>query len=227
MMPRHLLLISGPSGGGKSTFIRQLAAGTLAPEILALLPTPCGNWPLVEANNVLKGDLSRESLFQTATHADGLLLHYDIVFIHCYRLKGYGDDPAMDLLKTAASLQVVFVKPDAEVLQKQFLERQGRNQKAKSQGSQLWGRLFRRPLRRILAPWTGKPTLSTMELYSRNKWLAGCYSQWESFIHGLEPQYSEMKMIVVEPASGAGGSETFRLIMKSENPSPTNPAGNE
>ena len=55
MSQRNILLISGPSGGGKTTFLRQLREGTLAPEILARLPAGSGNWPVLEANDVLKG----------------------------------------------------------------------------------------------------------------------------------------------------------------------------
>lgn len=65
MTPRQTLLISGPSGGGKSTLIHQLAAGTLAPEISSRLPAHAGEWPIIEANDVIKGDLSTESLLQS------------------------------------------------------------------------------------------------------------------------------------------------------------------
>lgn len=54
----------------------QLADRTLAPDIVARLPDACGDWPLIEANDLLKGYLYTEAI-PTAT--PGLPLHYDIV----------------------------------------------------------------------------------------------------------------------------------------------------
>jgi hypothetical protein len=210
MNQRHLLLISGPSGGGKSTFIRQLAANSLAPDILSLLPDACGSWPVIEANNVLKGNLSPETLRNNLQQADAWLVHYDIVFIHCHGLALYQDDPAMTLLTNADSLTVVFIRPDCEVLRQQFLDRQIRHQQTKSTASLWWGRWVRRPLRRALAPLTGKPILTSAELYADNKWLAACYLQWETFCQHLMESHPQTRLLTVEPASGP--SEHFRLL---------------
>ncbi len=211
MTARHILLISGPSGGGKSTFIRQLSERTLAPEILALFPDQAGSWPVVEANDVLKGNLSGDA-FRGITHQPGgLLVHYDIVFIHCYGLKRYEDDPAMSLMTGADTLHVVFVRPDFQVVRRQFFDRKSRHQKTKSKASLLWGRFVRRPLRQALAPITGKPTLSTEELYGGHKWLAGCYRGWEAFLQRLADKHPNSKILIVEPASGPGEAPKFRL----------------
>ena len=206
-------MVSGPSGGGKSTFIRQLSERTLAPEILALLPEPSGAWPVVEANDVLKGNLTREALLEIKSRPGGVLVHYDIVFIHCYGLKRYEDDPALELLAGADALHVVFVRPEAHVVRKQFFDRKARHQKTKSKASLLWGRYFRHPLRRALAPFTGKPTLSTERLYGERQWLAGCYQEWEAFLRRLAERSPGAKVIVVEPA-GSGEAEAFRLAAR-------------
>lgn len=136
MTRRHLLLVSGPSGGGKSTFIEQLRNGKLAPAIRSLLPAPSDGWPVVEANNVLKEDLSPVD-FAQLVQAGNCLVHYDIVFIRKHGLRRYEDDPAMRLLAEAASLDVVFVRPDVAQLQTQFQERLQRQAATKSKGSKL------------------------------------------------------------------------------------------
>jgi hypothetical protein len=212
MVPRQTLLISGPSGGGKSTLIHQLATGTLALEISSRLPAGAGQWPIIEANDVIKGDLTTGSLLQSPAQADGWLIHYDIVFIHCCRIKRYEDDPAMDLLGGTSPVQVVFVRPDHQSLLEQYHRRFSQHQKTKSRGSLVWARLVRRPLRRLMAPFTGKRLLTTAELYARNNWLAGCYRQWETFLHHLAVRHPGSEILIVEPITGPDGSETFRLV---------------
>jgi hypothetical protein len=227
MKQRHLLLISGPSGGGKSTFIRQLAAKTLAPEILALMPEQETPWPVAEANNVLKGNLAKKSLREDMCRTAEWLVHYDIVFIHCYGVKSYQDDPVMDLLISADALDVVFVKPACDVLLHQFHERQIRHQLSKSKASLLWGRCCRRPLRRALAPWTGKAILTTEELYGRDHWLEACYQQWENFCRHLVDQHPPTRLTVVEPVSTADTAPEFRLISHSGPPPSASPANHD
>lgn len=211
MTSRHILLVSGPSGGGKSTFIRQLAERALPPEILALLPDHSGSWPVIEANDVLKGNLSGEPLLEISRQPGGLLVHYDIVFIHCYGLARYEDDPAMKLMTQADSLHAVFVRPDYHVVRRQFFDRKARRQKTKSKASLLWGRFVRHPLRQALAPFTGKPTLSTEALYGGHQWLAGCYRDWEAFLRRLKEQHPNANILIVEPDSGPGEPPKFRL----------------
>jgi hypothetical protein len=227
MKPRHIVLISGPSGCGKSTLIRQLAASTLAPEILARLPEQSGSWPVVEANDVLKGTLSTQALRRDKNPADGWLVHYDIVFIHCYGIQRYEDDPALDLLTGADSLDVVFIRPDCDRLLTQFFKRQTRHRKTKSKASLLWGGLVRRPLRRVLASFSGKPILTTDELYSKDQWLAGCYRQWENYIHGLIDRVPNARILTVEPAPDPNHPENFRRVAHPDMTSSNNHAGNE
>lgn len=212
MKPRQTLLVSGPSGGGKSTLIRQLVDRTLTPEILSLLPDGAGKWPIIEANDVLKGDLSTEALLTSDARPEGWLLHYDIVFIHCCRIKHYEDDPAMGLLGGTDPISVVFVRPIQRSLLDQYQRRLASHRKTKSRGSLLWARLVRRPLRRAMAPFTGKRLLTTAELYAENKWLAGCYRQWEAFLHHLAVRHPGTEIFIVEPVTGPDGSETFRRV---------------
>src|SRR5687767_906542 len=79
----HGLLVAGPSGGGKTTFITQLVEGTLAPEIHDRLPERTAAWDRIEGNRFVKrGTKPGFSPGGTIAHR-GLILHYDIV--HLYR----------------------------------------------------------------------------------------------------------------------------------------------
>lgn len=205
MSQRNILLISGPSGGGKSTFLRQLRDGTLVPEILARLPAGSGNWPVLEANDVLKGKPVMETLLAAT---DGVALHYDIVLMHRYRIERYEDDPSLGFLDGAESLDVVFVRPDTALVKRNFMARQNEHRKKKSTISLLWSRYVRLPMRCLLSPLTGKPTQSTEDVYQDDNWLAGCYLRWETFIESALGRQPNARLIIVEPS---GEGETFRL----------------
>lgn len=205
MSKRHILLISGPSGGGKTTFIRQLGQGTLAPEILDRLPPGCGNWPVLEANDVLKGRRVMKSLPATA---DAVCLHYDIVLMHRYRIDRYEDDPSLLLFDDAESIDLVFVRPDTAVVKRNFMARQNEHRRKKSPISLWWSRYVRLPARHLLSPLTRKPTQSTEDVYRDEKWLEDCYLRWERFIASTVERHTNASITVVEPS---GEGESFRL----------------
>lgn len=197
MSQRDLLLISGPSGGGKSTLLRQLRDGTLDPEILARLPAGSGSWPVLEANDVLKGRPVLETLNDGVR---GVALHYDIVLMHRYHIQRYEEDPSLAVLEGAASLDLVFVRPDTDLVKRNFMARQNAHQKKKSAISRWWSRWVRLPMRSLLSPITGKPSQTTEDVYRDDKWLAGCYRQWETFLHRLVERHPNARLTIVEPA---------------------------
>lgn len=216
MATRHFLLVSGPSGGGKSTFIEQLATGSLPADIGALLPSDCGRWPVIEANNLLKDKLSLGDVLSAA--GDRAILHYDIAYIHRFALPGYASDPAAALFALGDRLDVVLVSPYADSLNQQFQSRQQAHKRRKSLSRQLWGDWVRRPLRRALLRLQGRPAQDTEELYRSADWLRGCYAGWREFVLELIASRPGAHFIEVTPASPIGGKTDFRLLASRRTP---------
>src|SRR5262245_29282278 len=73
---KHLLIVAGPAGAGKSTFLRQLRSGALPAKIMTKLPPGAEHWVQLEANarNPFLSTLSDE---QKTTVIAGVALHYD------------------------------------------------------------------------------------------------------------------------------------------------------
>ena len=74
-MPLQLLVIAGPAGAGKSTFMRELAEGRLDPGIVKLLPSGAETWSRLTANDI--DSRGRESLGLGHLKAAGLVVHYN------------------------------------------------------------------------------------------------------------------------------------------------------
>jgi len=206
-----MLLVSGPSGSGKSTFIRLLQDQSLSAQIRSFLPADAGDWPCVEANNVLKGDQTFESVQQLMHTQPGIVLHYDIVFIHCRGMKRYEDDPAFPLLKGSEGLDIVFIKPEAKLLLNQYWERKNAHEGRKSMFSRNWAKFVRLPLRRLKAKLKGRSITTMEELYAMDGWLPWCYGEWEATVRRLLAPRSGNRMVVIEPAESKGSSPSFRL----------------
>ena len=212
MPSAHILLISGPSGGGKSAFIRQLQQGKLPPAITEALPQDCHYWPLIEANDILKGDLDFEEVSKQLRQGDSHIVHYDIVFLHCRKLTNYEQDPAMALWSLAQQMTAVFVRPDAVTVRHQHQQRSARQQQKKSAGSRLWARWVRMPLRRLKSVFTGKSTLSTTDLYADETWINDCYQQWQQFLTHQLGRIPHSSLLLVAPDKNSTVGEAFVLL---------------
>ncbi len=218
MTTLHFLLVSGPSGGGKSTFIQQLTDGELPPDILSELPENCASWPVIEANNMLKDKVSLADVLEMMGPSEGAILHYDITYIHRFALPSYASDPASALFMRGDTLNVVLVKPDLNSLQRQFHERQRAHNRSKSIASRLWGGWVRRPLRRALQRLKGQPAVDTQGLYLSDDWLRHCYSDWYDYVCQLINKKPTSKVLQVEPCQQADGKPGFRLITSKTSP---------
>lgn len=160
----QFLLVAGPSGGGKSTFIRALTEGRLDASILAALPEGCARWRVVEANDILKNRIKAAPSMDSAS-TDAAIYHYDIAFIHRFAISAYEQDPFCSTLKDAPLLDIIYVRPDLTSLLKQYRLRRQNNRAARSWLRRFWHYSVRQPLKRIKLRKNGLPAIDADDLY--------------------------------------------------------------
>ncbi|MBN2429035.1 MAG: hypothetical protein JXK94_11925 [Deltaproteobacteria bacterium] len=209
-----VLLISGPSGCGKSTFIQQLSQKTLDQEIQSCISPFSNQWPVIEANDLLKGNLSKNSFLARLKQADGVVVHYDIMFIQCRGMARYEEDEALALLSSIGPLKIVFIRPKYKVLQHQYSKRRNIQRGEKSPGSRFWADYIRYPARKVFAPIRRKLFVSNKEIYQTDELLLKSYLEWGAFIDRLS-ESQKLGVLVVEPISDFGKNPAFRLVSKS------------
>jgi hypothetical protein len=118
----HLLVVAGPSGAGKTTFIRLLANGELPKELQALFSDYRRNWPLSGAG-VEEG--IRIDKYTQGTSFDGLVLHCDLVRLAKENLAGFDHDTLLrKLMSCATEITVATIKLAPDALASQLLLRQ-------------------------------------------------------------------------------------------------------
>lgn len=212
MATRHFLLVSGPSGGGKSTFIDRLARAALPADIADRLPAGCAGWPVAEVNDMLKNGIGADALLAGLDDSAGVILHYDIAYIHRFALPGYASDPAAALFELGDPLDVVLIKPDLARLTAQHASRRAAHRRAKGKARLLWGDWVRRPLRRALLRLRGHPAVDTEVLYGDPDWLRRCYDAWRDHVLALVAGRPAARFIEVEPVVTPDGAPGFRLL---------------
>jgi hypothetical protein len=203
---RHLLLIAGPGGAGKSTFIAMLLGSTLPAELRRLLPVGAERWPKASIGR-------RKRELRAAMQVDNLILHYDIVG-PARRREAYAHDPVLAGLASAQQVTVVDIRPPADQLIRQF---QSRSAAAEERWS-WWRKLWRRSPLRVLLLVRGlfRRDRSKSALYGQPGWLEACYARWDAFIGETLTTRDGAVLIRVEPNPGADGAPSFRLIETKE-----------
>jgi hypothetical protein len=116
----HVLVVAGFSGAGKSTFMDQLAAGQLSPQISELLPGGSREWPQTHGT---EGDL-RVAVSVPPQSARRLVLHYDLLRPARNGLANYETDPALDVLAHAERISVVLIEMSRARLSAQVSRRE-------------------------------------------------------------------------------------------------------
>lgn len=184
----NVLLLSGPSGGGKSTFARFLKEGRLPDDLASRLPPLASKWPVVDVTNRMRRRIESEGEAAAAAefgNPPDLVLHYDITTVYRYGLAGYETDPALRLLRLASDIRIVFVCPDAVRLYQQFVDRDTARKARKSAPARAWNKLALAPLRKLRMRLYGQVANSERALYSDPLWLVRCYDAWEAYMAAL------------------------------------------
>jgi hypothetical protein len=182
---RHLLLIAGPGGAGKSTFIDMLRSGQLPPHIGDLLPPGSQGW-----SHAVTKDLRANDDKQLAANRDGLILHYCTSGAHLRKYGTYAGDPILELLATSESITLVNVRPSVDILLEQYRNRT-------MDGRTLVGRMLRRGPQRL------------MRSYRQKNWVQNLYQRWDSFIESAVPK-GKLRIVNIEPDSSVA-APSFRL----------------
>lgn len=207
-----LLVVAGPSGSGKTVFINQFRAGTLAPELKALLPENAERWPQIGANDCMKRDVPLARVLPKVWTAPGGIVHYDTAYIHRFGLGSYHDDPGSELFRRAGRTVVVSIAPSAEQLQGQFEARQAQHRSSKKRSHLLWRDFVRAPVERLFHRLQGVDPHQTGELYEDPDWLSRCYREWDEFVRGIAGTKPGSHLITLEPYIDEKKGPSFRLV---------------
>lgn len=227
----RLFLISGPSGGGKSTFIHLMRTSALPPALGERLgwgdrDWDVRDWPVFDITNDMRRKL--ETIGPAAVWAelgarDCAILHYDIISVVRSGLKGYTSDPAFRLIGPGDELQIAFVQPAPEQLFQQFTLRDQARLKAKPRGAQIWnGRVL--PAWRMVVESLGGPGRPEQRLYSNGQLVDALYGRWLAFAGELARTHGGRPLIAVAPCADAHGRPSFELVPSAGTSTPS-PSG--
>ena len=117
----HLLIVSGPTASGKSTFLDNLRDRTLPGHILSLLDKDAHTWPQTSGKIVVRKTLTTITGEKISPdEIGGLTLHYDILRPLSTHTVDYYRDPTLDILQCAKNITVIILRNDPADLINQF-----------------------------------------------------------------------------------------------------------
>lgn len=182
----HLLVVSGPSASGKSSFLKQLGTGGLPPDIVAALPPGASDWPQTNGRRIVGGGGSRGRP-RLAREPDGLVLHYDFLRPFETSIAGYADDQALAALAAADAITIVTLHAAPERLAEALAARPPKVRRLdplRKTAASLGIRAPGKP-----APVYDKATeharhARLIALYRQPGWLAEWHERWRRFVDG-------------------------------------------
>lgn len=212
MEKKQILLISGPTGAGKSTFLSCLESAKLDQQILKALPHGAADWSAAELNDILKGSLSSEECLTKLENERCGKFHYDITFIHSRGIANYEDDPSLKILQQADSLWVIFIKPNYETVRRQYNERRAQKLSKKSKISLLWARYGRKNLRRLKRILKSDTKRELGDPYSNEQLLIESYVMWHNYLKTLCASVEDLKITILHPNSKSDDTPYFHIL---------------
>jgi hypothetical protein len=210
-MIKHLLLIAGPSGAGKTTFMDQLAAGQLRAEIVARLPAGAGSWVQSSCKRFLQQTSKTHDAEGRLKPLPGLVLHYDIMRPHSLGMSDHAADAALRTpFGLADEVAVVSLLPAADRLSDQF---SSRVTTARLETADWDGRLkaFRHWMRGQRLASLKKPQQALLERYRQPGWVEHQYARWLDHLAACRREFGGMTVIMVEGGLDEDGHPSFRL----------------
>jgi hypothetical protein len=213
---RQLLIIAGPAGAGKSTFMRELSQGRLSPEIAEELPAGSDSWPRITANDI---DSRGFDCLSPRSKGVGLVLHYNTMRPHSKGFGSYASDPALRALNGFASCTTVatLVLAPTQLL-KQYRARlaEGNTQEWWVAASQFRAlRLSVRTLigaqpRRLMASKRNQSHL--IDLYETPARLAEWSARWAAYLEDLRQRWPNVALLFVSPCGASADHPRFSLL---------------
>ena len=235
---KHLLLVAGVSGAGKSTFIAALKRGTLPPEIQRALPADARSWRVALSRD------RRGRIFGRGNEPAprGQILHHEIT--QPYRSgqrRGVQGKPAriyrvedspklVERVGAAERVYVVIIHAPKETLVRQLSERTAVVHFpliARSRAGRYAQQIQR--VERALPNWLtanaakvlGRAWARRAHMRSVNERLTNLYAEpgavedlhrtWEASLHEVCGSKLAAPFLYVEPAAGQRSAKTFRL----------------
>jgi energy-coupling factor transporter ATP-binding protein EcfA2 len=235
---KHLLLVAGVSGSGKSTFIREFLRGTLPPDLRSALPSDADRWTHAfgrESRWFLRGGRFSE-------RPRGQILHQEIT--ESYRSKQciestqkpaqiYRAEESPQLLKRIAAAEAIYlviVRPTQQTLIRQLGERTAvlhfppiaRAGAARFVPQIQW-------VERVLPAWITVNAAKMFgrrwahrarirgandnlcDLYAQPDAVEAIYRHWEASLFALCGEKIATPVVYVEPAGEGDRTKAFRL----------------
>jgi len=156
-IPR-MLVVAGPSGAGKTTFLSHLASGALSPDIRSDLPDGSEDWPQVAARS-----LDNYLRTSSSTDASAISLHYDLNNAVRFAASTFAEEPTGQKLLHAPEVVVVTIEASPERLIAQLAHGlQSRPQQQRAQDN-----------------------VAFLESYAEPGWLEAQSRSWRDFLDQL------------------------------------------
>lgn len=216
-----LVLLAGPSGAGKTTFLQQMKDGLLPLEVRAELPVCSEDVLVIEVTNKLRNRIRTEgfgSLARSLEPTEVIIVHYDITSIHRFGLNSYESDPGLELIRLGNRLTVISILPEQKRLLSQFDERARMRLAEKGRLHRFWRTRVADPLRRARSAALGRDLLLEHDLYKSNAWVGECYEQWRTYVQQLRTQRHNVNALYLEPCPDTLAINSFRKLHLHESP---------
>jgi 2-polyprenyl-3-methyl-5-hydroxy-6-metoxy-1,4-benzoquinol methylase len=195
----HLVIVSGPTSSGKSTFIRLLKQSALPKPIAEKLPVGIREWPQIGSSRLFKNPhITVDGKVLDSPQIEGLVLHYDILRPYARGTQDFNRDQTLDLIQCAKKVTVIVLETELSILEKQLFEGEILNanwrKKTVNQAKSLLGRLGQRPVgaftirlmekisRRRIKIRIKSRHEKLLEHYSKPGWVSGWIARWKKYL---------------------------------------------